>query len=102
MPELIELTDAFVKCRNRGGWGHQWDSFQPLQRNRGWGGVTISLRCERCTTERYDTIDAQGALVSRQYVYPEGYKLTGGVTTEDVRREVIRRLRFTRARKRSA
>lgn len=85
------LRTEYVKCRS---WGHEWDDFIPIGRRRSWG-ITISLRCDRCTTERHDTIDQIGNLSKRQYVYPEGYKLSAieKPTAEALRLEVVRRLR---------
>lgn len=38
------------------------------------GGEQMTVRCERCGTERRDTIGSRtGELVSRRYVYPDGY-----------------------------
>jgi hypothetical protein len=38
------------------------------------GGEPFTVRCERCNTERRDTIGRNtGELVSRRYVYPDGY-----------------------------
>jgi hypothetical protein len=63
---------AFEKCRT---WGHMWDDFHPHgKRAPGWG-TRFSLRCERCGTERHDTVDSLGELSVREYVYPEGYKM---------------------------
>lgn len=41
-------------------------------------GVGFTLRCERCGAERRDTVHRDwGELVSRSYVYPEGYSYEG-------------------------
>lgn len=38
------------------------------------GGEQMTVRCERCGTERRDTIGSNtGELVTRRYVYPDGY-----------------------------
>lgn len=92
----IDLNDEFVKCRS---WGHEWDSFTPLGRRASWGWL-LSLRCARCSCERHDTIDATGAVSAREYVYPEGYSLVKDdrPSSEELRLEVLRRLRTTTAR----
>ena len=37
-------------------------------------GVPFTLRCERCNTERRDTLGRNtGEVLSRRYVYPDGY-----------------------------
>jgi hypothetical protein len=39
-----------------------------------YGGEQMTCRCERCGTERRDTIGTNtGEIVSRRYVYPDGY-----------------------------
>lgn len=39
-----------------------------------FGGEQMTCRCERCGTERRDVIGTNtGELVSRRYVYPDGY-----------------------------
>jgi hypothetical protein len=82
---------TYIECRT---WGHQWDTFAPLQRERGYG-TQISLRCTRCACERFDWIDSSGALNSRQYNYPDGYKMAKNdrPSLGDLRLELLHRLR---------
>lgn len=83
----------YEKCRT---WGHAWDTFTPpgTKRPPGWG-QRFSLRCERCTTERHDTIDSLGALSSRQYVYPDDYKMSKDETPtrDQLRLDLLKQLR---------
>lgn len=66
----------FKDCRGllRHAW-HEVDSpwFE------GWSGhndlTPFTIRCERCDTERRDTVDQHGELYSRRYVYPSGYAI---------------------------
>ncbi len=76
-----------VKCRT---FGHSWDEFDPRYHEtaRDWGADVwrITLRCTRCTTERYDYLNSIGGVVSRNYAYPVGYK-EAGVTRAEYRLE---------------
>src|SRR5262245_29525421 len=52
--------------------GHAWDPYTAEKRRYGeWG---VILRCTRCTTLRLDIIDRFLAVVSRYYVWPDGYR----------------------------
>lgn len=90
---LSETSTEHLKCYRYGGWGHQWEEFQPLEKRRGYG-THLALRCTRCSTERHDWIDRSGALNSRSYVYPEGYGARGEKRpdTNEVRLEILRRI----------
>lgn len=97
---LAKVDEEYVRCRS---WGHQWDDFQPLRRRAAWGTL-LSLRCERCSTQRHDTIDSRGEVSSRQYVYPEGYEVAGlsrgdRITAPELRREILTRMRRGEKRK---
>lgn len=94
---LTDMPVEFVRCRT---FGHQWDTFQPLSRVASWGTL-LSLRCERCGMERYDTIDSIGAVSVRTYTAPDGYTYPGGLPFDrsDLRREVVRRMRANAARR---
>lgn len=71
MASRLTLKLEYEKCRT---WGHAWEDFIPDKRGSGWGS-RFSLRCIRCATERHDVIDSLGELGSRQYIYPDDYKL---------------------------
>jgi hypothetical protein len=91
MPNLA-LPLAFTKCRT---WGHMWDDYHPHgKRPPGWG-TRFSLRCERCGTERHDTIDSLGELSAREYVYPDEYHLASAdtPTRQALRLELLRTMR---------
>lgn len=72
---MTATHDDFVVCRSI---GHAWDEV-PDDRQRTdpfhmvWT-YRICLRCVRCTTKRYDGINAQGDVGQREYRYPDGYK----------------------------
>lgn len=60
----------FLTCRTL---GHAWFVI-PADSPSG-GGDPFWMRCERCLTERHDTVSySSGALITRQYVYPDGYR----------------------------
>jgi hypothetical protein len=65
---------GYVRCRTI---GHSWFDYDSL-----WTpqfGVPLTLRCERCGTERRDTINNRtGQLLARHYHKPKGYDLTKG------------------------
>ena len=95
---LTDLRAEYVQCR---ALGHQWDSFQPLQRKAAWGTL-LSLRCVRCGKERFDTVDSLGNLSTRSYNDPPGYKISGGISygRSELRVEMFRRMRAVGARSR--
>lgn len=64
---------GYVRCRTI---GHSWFDY-----DSNWEtsmGYPLTLRCERCGTERRDVIGTYGQLVSRHYHKPENYDLTPG------------------------
>ena len=67
-----QIDGAMLRCRT---FGHAWDEFYPDNMGTPMFGWRLSLRCMRCTAERHDIIDRIGAVGSRQYSYPDGYKL---------------------------
>jgi len=65
--------DGFIRCNTMGHAWHDYDS------NWSTGmGTPLTLRCERCGTERRDVIGSFGQLVSRSYAYPAFYKYPKG------------------------
>jgi hypothetical protein len=85
--------DAFVRCRT---YNHAWDEFNPIDLEAPSYGWRLSLRCIRCTTERHDTIAYRsGQILSRRYIYPDGYQNKGEdrPTKEVFREELFVRLR---------
>jgi hypothetical protein len=84
--------DAFIRCRS---YNHSWDEFFPIDLEEPWYGWRLSLRCIRCSTERHDTIDFKGQVMSRRYIYPEGYQQKG---EDKMDRTVFREELFSRLR----
>jgi hypothetical protein len=59
---------AYIRCRTI---GHSWFDY-----DSNWTpqfGTPLTLRCERCGTERRDTINTWGDLLARHYTKPENY-----------------------------
>lgn len=64
------VQSQYLMCRT---FGHAWFII-PGERGR-LGGDPMWIRCERCDTERHDSVSfATGDVMSRNYVYPEGYR----------------------------
>lgn len=62
---------SYLMCRTL---GHAWGPIAADRVGR-MGGDPLWLRCERCDTERHDSISiVTGALVTRQYVYEDSYR----------------------------
>lgn len=74
----------FTECR----LNHRWLRTKVPKRNASWGYL-ISYECEGCGAIRNDTIDANGNLSTRQYLYPEGYKLEAGLVKAKFRQHLI-------------
>jgi hypothetical protein len=82
----------YEKCRT---WGHAWEEFIPHgKRPPGWG-MRFSLRCSRCGCERHDVIDSLGELSTRQYVYPDDYRMSADETPtrQQLRLDLLKQLR---------
>lgn len=70
---LSQLETAHLKCRS---WAHAWDyEVSYVERVGNSRILELHLHCERCDGYRIDTFDrpSQPRLISRKYVYPEGY-----------------------------
>ena len=65
---------GFIRCRTI---GHSWFDYDST-----WTpqfGVPLTVRCERCGTERRDTVSQRdGRLLARHYFKPAGYDLKRG------------------------
>ena len=88
----LDLELEFVECRTG---GHAWDWFVPSGRQPKWG-TWFALRCDRCGTERFDTLGIYGQLVGRRYDYPEGYQYAKGEevpTRDDFRKDLVGKLK---------
>lgn len=71
MSPRYRKATGFLLCRTL---GHAWDVVDALSNSR-YGGDPIWLRCQRCSTERHDSVDRRtGELNGRQYVYDPGYR----------------------------
>ena len=75
---------GYVRCRTI---GHSWFDYDST-----WTpqfGVPLTVRCERCGTERRDTVQATtGRLLTRHYYKPSNYDLQKGevrLTRDDFR-----------------
>ena len=75
---------GFIRCRTI---GHSWFDYDSTWRPQ--FGVPLTLRCERCGTERRDTVSQRdGRLLARHYYKPDGYDLKRGeprLTRDDFR-----------------
>ena len=59
---------GYVRCRTL---GHSWFDY-----DSNWTpsfGIPMTLRCERCGTERRDTVSDFGKLLGRRYYKPDNY-----------------------------
>lgn len=85
---LHQLDEQFLECRDLR------HPFKVVGYFRDNGHVCRKLVCPRCTMEAIDTWTQTGMREPRRYYAPEGYYLSGsGVTMQDVRIEVLRRVR---------
>ena len=46
-------------------------------------------RCRRCGTVRHDLLDWKGDVLSRQYVYPDGYKEVDAIPISELRLALV-------------
>lgn len=62
---------GYLLCRTL---GHSWDVIDATSNGK-FGGNPMWLRCQRCDTERHDSINPNtGDLYTRQYVYLDSYR----------------------------
>lgn len=96
---MVNYPEVFDECK--GPYKHAW-----FDADSDWaapfGGTPFTLRCERCGTERRDTFDIHGELMTRRYVYPEGYKHAAGMTMAEYRLLIAKRRGLKPSRKKSA
>jgi hypothetical protein len=95
---LRTYDEAYLDCRDL---QHTWQ--RPAEYFRANGYVRRRLTCAQCDTVRVDTWETNGLRVGSQYKHPEGYGMpgTGGASKQEVRVEVLRRLRGQIARSES-
>lgn len=77
--QFRSYTPEFLDCRDM---HHPWQLDTWYRQD---GEVRRVLTCPRCDTERVDRWTVNGERIGSSYAYPEGYRLEGGVATEDVR-----------------
>lgn len=71
MARRYSQVAGYLLCRTL---GHSWFPIDALSVGK-FGGEPIWLRCERCGTERHDSINAaSGDIYTRNYVYQESYR----------------------------
>jgi hypothetical protein len=83
-----DLRTSYLMCR-RSVLGHPWEPIVDNQKRPADFGTRFTLLCPRCGTKRHDVRDWNGALITRQYEYPDDYKLSGQVTSEELWAEVL-------------
>ena len=74
VPTIDHEREGFIRC---GTLGHSWHDYDTV----GWTtsmGVPLTLRCERCGTERRDVIGAHGQLVYPALRLPPGLQVPQG------------------------
>lgn len=80
------LSDRVLRCREL---GHQWRplvaTWEPESRT-----FHRAMRCPSCHTERRQTLNAHGGIVSNAYVYPDGYLAKNVEGSLTGRRDVYR------------
>lgn len=88
----VEMSDAILRCK---ALGHRWADFSPVDMKRPSFGWRLSLRCERCTTERHDLLNSLGELIGggRQYVYVEGYREAEKLSRPELRMVLRNRIK---------
>lgn len=99
MPAPSRATGEYTRCHT---YGHAW-----FEADSDWAtsmGTPLTLRCERCMTERREAISrTTGELVYRRYVYPKDYRFSRDEmpTRDDFRLALLSmRLREARAARR--
>lgn len=63
------LSSSELQCREL---GHLWEPHSGFWSPED-GCFYRTLRCDRCTTERNQTLSDKGAVLTNGYLYPEGY-----------------------------
>lgn len=85
--QLAEYDEALLDCRDI---RHAWDRLgQPY---RSGTEIHSQLVCSRCGTVRTRVWRSKAKKVSNLYANrPKGYRIKGGATAYDVRKEILRR-----------
>lgn len=76
----MNLNTDHAACRT---WAHWWKPYDARKDGTSW---IADLRCGRCGSHRFDTINRQGQVVKRSYRMATGYLRKGeGPLTPDGR-----------------
>lgn len=67
------LKESYLQCREL---GHNWRPHTARWSSE-FEGFERRLRCTRCRTVREQVLSAHGAVVTNQYLYPDGYQTHG-------------------------
>lgn len=86
-----DMTDEALECRD---FSHSW---RPFSASRESYGFERTLQCRNCKTERRETLDKRGGLVSRSYAYPEGFLIKGLGRLSGNRKDAVRLASMLRA-----
>jgi hypothetical protein len=88
---IEQLQDEYVVCRTI---GHSWDDNPSAKVDsdlfKSSTGCLV-LRCVRCTTERFDYLNADMRVFQRYYRYPQHYTTVTGIKKPDFRQEMWKR-----------
>lgn len=68
------MTYPYIHC---GAFGHAWYEYDGSRWTPEFGMGQV-VRCERCGSERRDSINRNGAIEARSYDHPDGYKMGPG------------------------
>ena len=91
LPDFLVVS---AECRDlRHAWTHDGETV--LERSHGKDVRVYSRRllCSRCGMLRTDVYEANGRSIDKvktRYQYPEGYKVPGGVSVQEVRWALFR------------
>ena len=65
-----------IKYARCGAYGHAWFEYDTTWKPE--FGNPMTLRCERCGTERRDQFSNRGVLIARHYEHPDDYHYVKG------------------------
>lgn len=79
---IHDMPSTFLQCRD---FNHSWRPYT-AKWNAAERCYDVQLRCSRCKTIRERKLNANGAIISSNYDYPDGYLIKGmGRITGDER-----------------
>jgi len=90
-----KYKQTFVECKS---WGHTWKHVHDFHILRDSKGMimqfTRQLVCGHCKSQRHDVYDKRMRLVTRSYLYPDGYQTSGesAILQGIARAEFMRRM----------